>query len=201
MREKRARANPTYSTAIQQNRDPHEFLLEKEAALNPPGPIQHRLLAYAAKAALEAGEKEKARSYANEALAGAAEMAAFYKGLKYTAPRRFGGIPAADYYGNFVLGRLALLDGDIRSAERYLIASGKADGEGDAVLSSYGPNLSLALEVLKHGDDQSREAVLQFLDEIKVFWNSKPSYYDQWKAQIVAGEMPNFEAVGPNLYN
>ena len=46
------------------------------------------------------------------------------------------------------MGRLAILDGDVRSA--------------------YGPNLSLALEVLKHGDRQSRQAVVQFLAWVRL---------------------------------
>ena len=96
--------------------------------------------------------------------------------------------------------RLAILDGDVRSAEKYLAASGRIDEQGDAVLDSYGPNLSLALEVLKHGDRQSRQAVVRFLDEIKIFWENTPAPFDWWKAQITTGEIPNFMAVGVNLY-
>ena len=96
--------------------------------------------------------------------------------------------------------RLAIRDGDVRSAEKYLVASGRIDEQGDAVLDSYGPNLSLALEVLKHGDRQSRQAVVRFLDEIKIFWENTPAPFDWWKAQITTGEIPNFMAVGVNLY-
>ena len=70
-------------------------------------------------------------------------------------------VPTADYYANFVLGRLALLDGQIRSAEQYLLAAGRTSGDG--VLRSYGPNMSLALELLKHGDKQSWQSVQQFI--------------------------------------
>jgi hypothetical protein len=96
--------------------------------------------------------------------------------------------------------RLAILDGDVRSAEKYLVASGRIDEQGDAVLDSYGPNLSLALEALKHGDRQSRQAVVRFLDEIKIFWENTPAPFDWWKARITTGEIPNFMAVGVNLY-
>jgi len=197
--EKIARENPTYSAAVACNRDPHEFLLEKEAALSPPGLIYHIRLADAAKAALEAGEKEKARDYAIKALAAADQSAARWNASGGSAARhRVPGVPTADYYANFVLGRLAILDGDIRSAERYLVASGGIHG-GDAALDTYGPNLSLALEVLKQGDQQSREAVIQFLDEIKIWWKPARSPYEQWKAQIAAGKIPNFLAIGNNL--
>jgi hypothetical protein len=193
--------NPRYSTAVYRHRDPQQYLLEREAALNPSGPIPHVGLVQAAKAALEAGEYAKATAYATKALQGADRTAAEYKSSGYETPRRFAGIPAVDCYANFVLGRLALLDGDIRSAERYLIASGNADGTGDAGLSSDGPNLSLALELLRHGDSRSRNIVLQFLDKISTYWKVKPDPFEAWRAQILAGNLPNFLEVGANLFN
>ena len=197
-----AKQNPTYSAAVFQHRDPRELLSEREAQLNGTSPVHHALLAYAAKAALEAGENLKAREYATKALAAADAAAARYRNSPWgRTPRRFMGIPAADYCANFVLGRLALLDGNIRLAEQLLLASGKADGLGDAALTSYGPNLSLALEILRHGDQQSRTAVLQFLDEIKMFWKIDPAQYERWSADIVSGGNPDFMAWGPNLYN
>jgi hypothetical protein len=39
---------------VSERRDPKEWLAQKEAELNEPSPIAHALLAYAAKAALEA---------------------------------------------------------------------------------------------------------------------------------------------------
>ena len=195
--------NPTYSTAVFLHRDPQEFLAEQESKLHDAQArslpaLTIAPLAYAAKAALEAGENQKAHDYAVKALALADDLAADMKKRGSQTPRSFAGIPTADYYSNFVLGRLAILRGDIRSAEQYLIASGKA--AGDAALGTYGPNLSLALELLKHGDEQSWQVVLRFIDEIKVFWKITPAPFDEWSSQIVAGKVPHFQAVGPTLY-
>jgi hypothetical protein len=191
--------------AVVSGTDPHEFMVKAETRIcRGPSPRQcPGALAWAAKAALEAGENKKARDYAVESIQSADSMVARLAKFSQDAPRSDFAVPIADFYGNFVLGRLAILDGDIRSAERYLLASGKT--AGDPGLNSFGPNMSLALELLKHGDAQSRQAVIQFLDEIKAFWNVGPDKppLDKWEAQIAAGETPVFR-VGDrmsNLYN
>lgn len=200
---KQAAINPTYSAAVALGKDPRERMAEDEARVcsgSSPRPCPDSL-ASAAKAALEAGENQKAHDYAVEALQSADLRVAWYEKRGWKVPRSCPGVPTADYYGNFVLGRLAILDGDIRSAERYLLASGKT--LGDAVLKSYGPNMSLAFELLKHGDTRSRQVVLQFLDELKTFWHIQPTPMDKWSAQITAGEIPLFRLgdLMPNLYN
>jgi hypothetical protein len=201
--EKQAAINPTYSVAVALGRDPHERLAEYQARVcsgSLPRPCPDAL-AWAAKAALEAGENQTAHDYAVEALQSADAVAARYGKRGFKAPRSLLGAPTADYYGNFVLGRLAVLGGDIRSAERYLLVSGKTIG--DPALMSFGPNMSLAFEVLKHGDSQSRQVVLQYLDEVRTFWHVDQSSMDKWAAQIVAGDTPTFR-VGDGssrLYN
>lgn len=80
------------------------------------------------------------------------------------------------------------------------MASAKVDGLWAPHLMTFGPNLSLAREVLKHGDQQSRQAVLQFLEEVRTFWSIKPAEFEQWSADIVAGRMPDFNVYGPNLF-
>ena len=158
-----------------------------------------RVSSFALVAALEAGDNLKARDYAIRALHIADEAAEDRQRRGFRDPHRFEGIPTADYNANFVLGRLAILNGDIRAAEQYLVASGKTSG--DAVVRSYGPNMSLALELLKHGDKQSWQAVLEFIKEIRAFWAVSPAHFDEWSQQIMAGKMPNFQAAGPNPYN
>ena len=193
--------NPTYSTSVFRNEDPNEYLQKVESEFNRAESPRAGLglLARAAKAALEAGDNLKARDYAIKALRIADEAAEDRKRRGFRDPRRFEGIPTADYNANFVLGRLAISNGDLRAAEQYLVASGKTTG--DAVLRSYGPNMSLALELLKHGDQQSWQAVLEFIKEIRVFWAVRPTHLEEWSEQIMAGKIPNFETAGPNLYN
>jgi hypothetical protein len=103
------------------------------------------------------------------------------------------GVPTADFRANFVLGRLAILDGDIRSAEKYLLASGKTKGE--RLVNSNGRNMSLAYELLKRGDDQSKQVVLQYFDEVREFWGNPfgLSAMDRWTKQIEASDTPDFQ--------
>jgi hypothetical protein len=134
------------------------------------------LLPRTAKAALEAGANDKARLYAEEAL----QLAKVNSG-------------EAVFYCNLVLGRLALLDGDIPKAEQYLLLSGQTEGHG--TLDTFGPNMSLARELLKRS---RKETVLKYLDECKAFWT-----YDQgnmlakWRGEVERDSMPVF---GANLF-
>ncbi len=185
------------------HRDPQEYLAEAESKMDVPSGIPGRrsphTVGLAAKAALEAGALDKAAKYATEAIETAILVEAK---LRRTDPGRFNlrrGIPEGYFFGNFVLGRIAVLNGDIRGAEKYLLASGNIGG--GTALSSYGPNLSLALELLKNGDDQSRETVIRFIQEIRTFWKIAPTHFDTWIAAIESGKIPDFQATGSNLYN
>ena len=188
--------NPTYSEALLQNKDPHAHLEQQTAELNSPqsGLSDHFVAARLAKLALEAGENQLAHDYAVSALKLAdADAAKWAKHGIFPNPRVV--CAHADYYANMVLGRLALLNGDLRSAEQYLLASGGAQ------TSFLLPNLSLASELLKHGDLQTRLVVLQFIEKIKTFWPIPPKNFQQWEADITAGKMPNFQSNGPAFFN
>jgi len=189
--------NPTYSRAVARGEDPKEHLAKAEARYAAGGDSESSagLLALAAKAALEAGENDKAKDYALKALRIADEVAARQAKRGWLKPRDYGAVPTVDFNANFVLGRLAILQGDVRSAERYLLASGQTSG--DAVLRTVGPNMSLALELLKRGDDKSRETVKEFIQEIKRLWE-KPDIFDKWLLEVSAGGTPDF---GSTLYN
>jgi hypothetical protein len=97
------------------------------------------------------------------------------------------------YYANFVLGRLALLNGETKTAENYLLKAGHT--KGDAVLRSFGPNMSLARELLKHRDTEVQQTVVQFLEDCKSFWirDCDNGRLDRWQAMILAGRMPDFD--------
>ncbi len=78
----------------------------------------------------EAGEIEDARTYADELLA----MAPSYK-----SNWNYGN---AIHKGNIVLGRIALLNNDIKKAIEYLSRAGETPGSPQ--LNSFGPNMTLA---------------------------------------------------------
>ncbi|MFQ6018911.1 MAG: peptidoglycan-binding protein [Kiloniellaceae bacterium] len=135
-----------------------------------------------AKFAIEADEIDKAEVYASELLAMA------------SADPNASSYGAAIHHGNLVLGRVALRRGNIDSAKEYLIKAGRTPGGG--TLSSFGPNMALAKELLEAGE---KAAVIEYLRLCKSFWDSgrgRGGKLDRWIKTIKAGGIPEF---GPNL--
>lgn len=130
-----------------------------------------------AKRAFAAGETEKARSYAKQLLAMASRHPKFWN--------NYGN---AIFYGNFVLGRIAVRGGNIAQAEQYLLASGATPGSPQ--LDSFGPSMTLAKELLEKG--KSRDVVLQYLEQCKKFWDDDEHKLDEWSAIIRRGGIPDF---------
>lgn len=91
---------------------------------------------------------------------------------------------------NLVLGRLAVRDGDLQAAEKYLMASARMP---DVDYRSYfGPNVSLANDLLSLGH---REVVVRYLKATKKFWvSSTPDQVDIWVKEIKSGKYPDFGA-------
>jgi hypothetical protein len=92
------------------------------------------------------------------------------------------------YYGNHVLGMLALKRGDIAGAKHYLIESAKTPGSW-RLNGAWPPDPSLARELLTLGE---REAVCEYLDLCKVFTN-QDAMIERWKEAIRAGSIPSFD--------
>jgi hypothetical protein len=93
------------------------------------------------------------------------------------------------FTSNLVLGRLAILSGDTEAAKKYLLLAGHTPGS--PVLSGFGPNMSLARELLLASE---QETVLQFLDECRVFWKRDKGRLDKWSLEIRSGRTPDFGA-------
>jgi hypothetical protein len=127
---------------------------------------------------LEREYRAKAKRYAEEILA-----------VPNLAEKSGDGV----YYGNHVLGFLALDGGDIDSAKRFLLDSAKASAEtpysGSELLTCTGPSWLLAVVLLDRGE---RESVCQYLSECKKFVNSD-KLIDGWIASIRAGKIPDLE--------
>lgn len=126
----------------------------------------------AARVAVEAGEAEKARSFALELLAGPTE------GWNHGN---------AIHYGNLVLGRLALQSGNVPEARQYLLKAGKTPGSPQ--LNSFGPSMLLAKELLEKGE---RDAVLEYLQLCSRFWKMDGDRLKNWSATIRGGGTPDF---------
>ncbi len=90
---------------------------------------------------------------------------------------------------NIFAGRMALQDGKIDEAKRYLILAGNT--KGSPQLNSFGPNMTLAKELLEKGE---REVALQYFDLCIVFWKSEHSSLNTWKEIVQKGGIPEFGA-------
>ncbi|HEY8279016.1 MAG TPA: hypothetical protein VIH99_05305 [Bdellovibrionota bacterium] len=93
------------------------------------------------------------------------------------------------HHAHLVLGRASLLKGDIGGAKRQLKLAGEVAGSPQ--LKSFGPNMTLARELLKKGE---KDAVLQYIDQVQVFWKSETAREKcaAWKKKIASGKIPDF---------
>jgi hypothetical protein len=133
-----------------------------------------------ARVAVYAGDLERARECATTALADA----------RAASPAMRWHVGNAIHHGNLVLGQVALREGDLATAERHLLQAGKTACSPQ--LNSFGPNMGLALELLKRG---RKNAVVEYLNLCAVFWKRETT--EAWIRQIDAGEIPDF---GANLW-
>ena len=96
---------------------------------------------------------------------------------------------SAIHKANIILGRLALVEDDVALASYHLLEAGKV--EGSAPLGSFGPNMSLAAELLERGE---KDVVLEYFELCSKFWPSDK--LADWTALVEGGRMPDF---GGNL--
>lgn len=153
--------------------------LEKMIPVAPDDESRSMLLASAAKAAFEGGALIKAQTHANTLLKIAS---------KHVDEISYG---PAIHDSNMILGRLALQAGDKQSAKAYLINAGRTLGGG--TLTSFGPNMSLAKDLLESGE---RDTVIKYLELCQKFWGYQKNPLASWVQKIKAGKLPEF---GPNL--
>jgi hypothetical protein len=105
---------------------------------------------------------------------------------KYTNDWNYGN---AVQDANLVLGRIAVREGKIAEAKKFLAASGKSNGSPQ--MNSFGPNMSLALDLLKNGE---RDAVLMHFMRCRKFWKKDFGKLDLWMSEVMAGKTPDFGA-------
>jgi len=130
----------------------------------------------AAKTHFEAKEYERAAQYATELL----NLA-----QKYPNNWNYGN---AIYDSHMVLGRVALLNNDIETAKDHLFLAVKTPGSPQ--LDSFGPNMSLANDLLEKG---YQEPVIEFLNQCKRFWYDHKKV-DEWVKEIKNDQIPDFGA-------
>jgi TonB family protein len=170
-----AQRNLTLSQAWPRTRP--QVLADFENDLEGAEPaLRHAFLPQLAKAALDAGEIDKAERYAYELLGSAIDRA---------------DEGTAVHDGHLVLGRVAMTHNDIDLAKLHLLEAGKTSG--GPVLDSFGPDLTLARQLLDAGESA---AVLEYLARCETFWKTGRPQLQKWEAAIRAGERPHLAALG-----
>ncbi len=149
----------------------------EEALAMPNGVFRSLVLKQAAKAAVAAGEFGKAKLFAVELME-----------LRVSSPF-FADVGGATHHGNLILGHVALHEGDVDAAERFLLLAGQT--AGSPALMSFGPNMLLAKRLLEKG---SSKIVLEYLESCRKFWKLDGGKLDQWTADIKGGRVPDFGA-------
>ena len=92
------------------------------------------------------------------------------------------------HYGNLVLGRIALAEGNIQEAGARLVAAGRTEG---APLRRFGgPDMALAKALLEQGET---ETVLRYLELCLDIWEQGQEDLRDWIVLIEAGRIPDFD--------
>lgn len=86
---------------------------------------------------------------------------------------------------NQILGLISIKEGDIKSAEQYLIEAGKSTGSPQ--LDTFGPEFDLANELLKNGKTHTVQA---YLSGVNKFWEMDNGIVEEWQATISKDEIP-----------
>jgi hypothetical protein len=103
-------------------------------------------------------------------------------------PMDFWNTGNALHYGNVLLGRIALIDGQVDDACVYLLRAGTTPGSPQ--LGDFGPDMTLADELLTRGRS---EAVLEYLSMCDRFWvNKSGNRVGEWSRAIREGRRPDF---------
>lgn len=98
----------------------------------------------------------------------------------------------AIHHGNLALGRVALFNNNIQTAEEFLSHACKS--KSSPQLKSFGPNMTLAKELLKK---DKKQPVLSYIDDCLKIWTDRTdveAVTSEWKKTIGQGEIPDFGA-------
>jgi hypothetical protein len=135
------------------------------------------LLSEITPAAFAAGELGKAKTYSLDLLKQAAALKEDWN---------YGN---AIHVAHLVLGRIALVSGDLNTAKQQLLEAGRTPGSPQ--LDTFGPNMRLAMELLEKGE---HDVVIQYFELCSRFWKNHRGRLEQWKSAVQKGEIPDFRA-------
>lgn len=147
--------------------------------LSPQGVDRFYLLTNLPEMALDAGRPQDAKAAAGQLAEEAARQ------------RNNWNYGNAVHKAHVALGRVALEAGDVGEAKRHLSEAGRTPGS--AQLNSFGPDFTLATELLKKGE---REAVREYLTSVATFWKSGRKDVERWLKVLDGGGTPDFGVKG-----
>jgi len=130
------------------------------------------LLESLAKTALAANRPKKAKEYADRML------------KETSAEWNYGN---NIHHGNIILGRIAISVDDIQEAKERLIKAGQTPGSPH--LNSFGPDMTLARELLQKGE---KDVVLKYLELCSKFWEMGTDRLNEWTAVVKDDKIPDF---------
>lgn len=149
----------------------YERMLELTGGIPYGGSLQ-----YGAKAALVAKDYEKARYFAEVMLRQDPSTWNYASNV---------------HYGNIILGRIALAEGNIKKARSYLRRAGAAPESRR--LRQLGPDTILAKGLLERGE---RKAVLRYFGQCAKFWERGRDRLQEWEVLVRAGRIPVSSSFG-----
>ena len=158
----------------------YEQLEKSTSGMSADDPANSAPLLALARASLDAGDLDRAQTLAKSLLALVPKVKA--------DPRFSGSVDGLVHHSHLILGRVALRKGDIDAAKANLLDASRVGGGG--TLSSFGPNMTLAKELLEKGET---ETVLQYFELCRKFWTFS-NRMDPWIEAIRKGQIPNFGA-------
>lgn len=149
--------------------------LEQSAAQEPRS--RYALVPRLAVAAFKAGDLNQAEAYARELMGSASDPKNWNYGNTI-------------FFGNMIVGRVALRrDKNISQAKASLLTAARTPGGPG--LNSFGPNMSLAKDLIEAGE---RDTVIEFFKLCRSFWKMDHDKLDAWTATVKGGGMPDFGA-------
>jgi hypothetical protein len=142
-----------------------------------PGKYSRFLALHARADRLVESDPRRAAAFARELLALAE---------RYRSDWNYGN---AVHKGHLILGRVALRDGDLAAARSELLLAGGTPGSPQ--LDSFGPNMTLARELLEVGE---KAVVLEYFELCRRFWVTGSARLAQWSVAVQDSQVPEFGA-------
>lgn len=98
--------------------------------------------------------------------------------------------PSDVFWGHTILGRIALVRGDVARARAHLLDSARIQ------IPQFIPGMALAQDLLEHGE---RDTVVQFLELCRAFWKNDRGFIDHFVPVIQRGGKPDLLAFYNNV--